>query len=80
LLSREAITALEKLELDIFNEQYRAEDERSGDPSEYDDDFRFHAGNVSKIILIHLPVVIEYARKDLGVHPKKFKWFSNIFK
>lgn len=67
LISCEAVVTLEKFQTEIFQEYYRADEERSHNPHEEESEFGFHAREVQKITAKYLPHLTVLARNDLGL-------------
>tara|TARA_R110001583_G_scaffold49686_1_gene155511 strand:- start:1767 stop:2273 length:507 start_codon:yes stop_codon:yes gene_type:complete len=68
LLPTEVIDELEALESDLWNENFRADDERYYYPNTHEESEAIaeHADNVEKLIKPRLKAIIQHAKKDLG--------------
>ncbi|MFT4919815.1 MAG: hypothetical protein ACI8RU_002442 [Zhongshania aliphaticivorans] len=68
LLPTEVIDELEALESDLWNENFRTDDERYYYPNTHEESEAIaeHADNVEKLIKPRLKAIIQHAKKDLG--------------
>lgn len=68
LISDNVIEKLKKLDSDIWNEEYRAEDDIiwDDDPQKKEELFNEHAKNIYEIIEKYLPDIISLSKEDLN--------------
>ena len=67
LLSRSTMNVLEEFRVELYREDYRANEEYSDTPFEEHANFHIHAKEVKSIVAKYLPRIVEHARSDLGV-------------